>query len=198
VLEALTGERSFPGTLMESVTARLLNDPRIPDTLDPGWRDLLARMTAREPADRPTALEVALAARSIELDDRGPATAGPADSALLGRGLRPAEATAVLPVVRPPSVEATPAPAPSPAPGRARGRTSPQASGGADGSDAPASRAASRRRTATVVVVALLLVVAAALLVRLVAPGADAPPTLPEVEEPLGTHLDDLLQSVTS
>lgn len=172
VLEALTGERTFPGTLMESVTARLLNDPSIPDDLDPAWRDLLARMTARTPGDRPTALDVALAARAIELDGRGTGDTGPGDGTAVGSGRLPADATAVLPVVLPSSVEATPA-------------------------SAPGSGAPRRRRTVTIVVAALLLVLAAVLLVRLVAPGGDTPPTLPAVDEPLGTHLDDLLQSVT-
>jgi serine/threonine protein kinase len=65
ILEALTGVRAFPGTLAESVGARLARDPEIPATLSASWRSLLATMTAREPAARPTALEVAIAARDI-------------------------------------------------------------------------------------------------------------------------------------
>jgi len=55
LLESLTGERAFPGTAVESAMARLATDPSIPDDLNPAWRELLAAMTAREPADRPDA-----------------------------------------------------------------------------------------------------------------------------------------------
>jgi len=58
LLEALTGERAFPGTPVEAAVARLNAAPPMPPSLEPGWRALLARMTHRIPADRPTALEV--------------------------------------------------------------------------------------------------------------------------------------------
>jgi len=66
ILESLTRTRAFPGSLVESVTARLAADPVIPGTLGPAWVSLLSRMTARAPADRPSALEVAEAARDID------------------------------------------------------------------------------------------------------------------------------------
>ncbi|MEP7764651.1 serine/threonine-protein kinase [Sanguibacter sp. 25GB23B1] len=187
LLEALTGERSFPGTLMESVTARLLNDPSIPDTLAPAWRDLLARMTTRVPDARPTALDVALAARAIELDGTGDAGSAAAEPAR-GTAPQPTDATAVLPAVLPSSGGAAATP-PPPAPRRAP--SSPPRS------RAQATHGWSRRRTLAVVFSALALLVAALVLVNITARGGDAPPTLPEVDEPLGTHLDDLLQSVT-
>lgn len=59
LLEALTGERAFPGPPMEAALARLNAAPSMPETLDPGWRALLARMTHRIPENRPTAFEVA-------------------------------------------------------------------------------------------------------------------------------------------
>jgi len=62
LLEALTGERPFPGTGVESVAARLMGDPVFPSRLDPAWTTLLRGMTAREPDARLTALE---AARSL-------------------------------------------------------------------------------------------------------------------------------------
>lgn len=57
--ECLTGRRCFPGTDAESMAARLTSRP---DLSDPGLasrRALLERMTAPDPEDRPTPLEVA-------------------------------------------------------------------------------------------------------------------------------------------
>jgi eukaryotic-like serine/threonine-protein kinase len=65
VLEALTGERVFPGGAVESATARLFRQPTLPDWLDDGWRALLETMTAREPRSRPTAAQVGAACRSL-------------------------------------------------------------------------------------------------------------------------------------
>lgn len=65
VLEALTGVREYPGTPVEAVAARAARDPRIPASLPEDWRGLLGAMTAREPALRPSALEVAVMAREL-------------------------------------------------------------------------------------------------------------------------------------
>ena len=59
LLEALTGKRAFPGTPVEAAVARLNAAPAMPTSLDPAWRELLARMTHRIPENRPTAAEVA-------------------------------------------------------------------------------------------------------------------------------------------
>jgi len=59
LLEALTGERAFTGTPVETALARLQRPPAIPENLPAEWRDLLAGMTATDPADRPTATEAA-------------------------------------------------------------------------------------------------------------------------------------------
>jgi len=59
LLEALTGEREFPGTAVESAVARLSRDPQVPDHLGPDWAELLHAMTAVEPAGRPDAAAVA-------------------------------------------------------------------------------------------------------------------------------------------
>ncbi|MDQ0735383.1 serine/threonine-protein kinase [Arthrobacter agilis] len=64
LLECLTGERAFSGPLVEAALARLLRDPEVPDSLGPEWADLLRRMTARDPARRPDAHDVALQLRS--------------------------------------------------------------------------------------------------------------------------------------
>src|SRR4051795_12205552 len=65
LLECLTGRRPFEGTAMEVAMARLSRDPEVPATLPSGWRTLLPAMTARVPAQRPTAGQVADALRAI-------------------------------------------------------------------------------------------------------------------------------------
>ena len=59
LLEALTGERAFPGSPTEAGFARLQRDPHVPDGLPGGWTPLLRSMTARQPGDRPYAVSVA-------------------------------------------------------------------------------------------------------------------------------------------
>jgi serine/threonine protein kinase len=59
LLEALTGRREFPGAATEAAVARLHRDPEVPDSLPEEWRELLARMMARDAAVRPSADEVA-------------------------------------------------------------------------------------------------------------------------------------------
>ena len=76
LLEALTGDRAFPGTAIESATARLSSDPLIPASLGAGWGTLLTAMTSRDPATRPSATEVAAELRVLEnAVDTGSATA---------------------------------------------------------------------------------------------------------------------------
>jgi serine/threonine protein kinase len=59
LLEALTGRREFPGAATEAAVARLHRDPEVPESLPEEWRELLARMLGRDPAERPSADEVA-------------------------------------------------------------------------------------------------------------------------------------------
>ena len=66
LLESLTGERAFAQDgIREAVVARLTTDPDIPASVGEGWMSLLRAMTAREPADRPTALEVVIRVRDM-------------------------------------------------------------------------------------------------------------------------------------
>lgn len=67
MLESLTGVRAFTGTVIEAVSARLARDPQIPATVPVGWVELLSQMTARDPAQRPNALEVITAGRRLAL-----------------------------------------------------------------------------------------------------------------------------------
>ena len=70
LLECLTGVRSFPGPPLPSALARLLHAPDIPAGVDPQWASLLAAMTATDPANRPSAREVAMALDEIILSER--------------------------------------------------------------------------------------------------------------------------------
>ncbi|WP_159618446.1 serine/threonine-protein kinase [Arthrobacter zhaoguopingii] len=63
LLECLTGDKAFPGPVVEAALARLLRDPEIPEWLGADWASLLTSMTARNPQDRPDAHEVALLLR---------------------------------------------------------------------------------------------------------------------------------------
>ena len=66
LLEALTGERVFGQSVVhEAALARLTQDPDIPGSLGYGWKSLLTGMTARDPQERPTALEVAAASHDL-------------------------------------------------------------------------------------------------------------------------------------
>jgi eukaryotic-like serine/threonine-protein kinase len=57
LLEALTGRMPFPGSVIYSALMRLDHDPQIPADTPEGLADILRRMTARDPAARPTAAE---------------------------------------------------------------------------------------------------------------------------------------------
>ena len=61
LLEALTGQRVYPGAPTPAALARLAAPPRLPDDLPAEWLTLLERMTALDPADRPTGEQTAAA-----------------------------------------------------------------------------------------------------------------------------------------
>ena len=67
LLECFTGQMEYPGTAAESLAARLGRDPVVPPTIPDGWSALLKTMVDRDPAVRPSAIEVAR--RSAELSD---------------------------------------------------------------------------------------------------------------------------------
>lgn len=64
LLEALTGKREYGGTDLEAVQERLRRPPRLLAEVSPRWAALLGAMTALDPADRPSAAEVAERLRS--------------------------------------------------------------------------------------------------------------------------------------
>jgi hypothetical protein len=104
LFECVTGRRPFEGTAVEVAMARLARAPEIPADLPTDWRTLLTTMTVRDPADRPTAAQVAEALRLI------------ADGASLENtvALVPPPAVAAT-TVMPPATEATQAMTPAPA-----------------------------------------------------------------------------------
>ncbi len=93
LLEALTGERVYPGPPTQAAPARLQRPPRLPDGLPQELSDLLRRMTATEPEDRPGAVEVAEVLRQLGgAPDSSSGTATP-------RPAVPTDATRVMPVL---------------------------------------------------------------------------------------------------
>jgi serine/threonine protein kinase len=60
LLECFTRTIAFPGDVVDSALARLQTEPPIPPELPDGWSALLNRMTARDPAGRPTAAQLSI------------------------------------------------------------------------------------------------------------------------------------------
>ncbi len=58
LLEALTGQRPFPGRGVEAAVVRVHQAPPIPGWVPPEWQGLLRDMTAIAPSDRPDAATV--------------------------------------------------------------------------------------------------------------------------------------------
>jgi len=216
LLESLTATRSYPGTAIESAMARLQRQPEIPANLGAGWVDVLTGMTARDPAERLSSADAAVLLRDLvpggspgtartgtaqQVDAptalmAAPATAGPADGTA-ATALYPArsgdEPTRVLPHADTTDRTAQTAQTAqterfSPVP------PAPAASTGT----AAASGTARRSRRGPLLIGLLLAVAAAIALVFLVQPsdpGAE-PPTYPAVDGDLGTHLQQLQESV--
>ncbi|WP_410574936.1 protein kinase domain-containing protein [Amycolatopsis sp. cmx-4-61] len=120
LLECLTAEREYPGTLAESAMARLHRAPRIPAGLPKPLAHTLSVMTAREPADRPAAEQIpqllrqapaVLSSTPVPVPDATPAPPPKRRTPAAAGGLAAAAAAAVLAVVltRPDVPEDTPA-----------------------------------------------------------------------------------------
>lgn len=201
VIEALTGERPFGAmAAQEALAARLGRDPEVPEWLGPQWSVLLSAMTARDPEARPTALEVARAAR--ELDSAVVESADPdatVASPIAGRGAarraqppaQIADETAATKVFGVETGAASPMSTAIPPPPSAPV---------SDQADQPDSR--TRRRwvmPGVIGFVALIVAVAVAASVWTSLSSGEAPesPTLPAVEEPLNSDLQELLETVT-
>jgi serine/threonine protein kinase len=172
LLESLTGRREFPGSMVESVSARLARDPVIPASLGQEWHSLLTAMTARTASDRPTASEVAAIARP---DGQRPTTT---DAPTVRMPERRFEAATEQYDELPATKVLNPSPA-RPVASRAR-------------------RGSRRLWLFTAGAVVLVLVVLAIALSSIHGGPTPAPTsTLPAVSGPLGEHLGQLMKAVT-
>lgn len=108
LLECFTRQVEFPGNQIESGVARLHRNPVIPDSVGAGWKVLLAAMTARQPADRPTAAEAATALQRLALqDDTHAASVTTADLAPTERNVSSSRTTVPPPLTpHPPTAAA--------------------------------------------------------------------------------------------
>lgn len=193
--EAATATRAFaPALGNEQLFARLNRDPDLPATLTPRWRELLVGMLARDPAARPTALDVLLALRSpagpvappsaaaapVEVGDAAPR----APRAVTTTG----EPTAPLPPLLPPP-HPLPDVAASPSRQSLRARPRPRRS----------RRAVSTLwlTAATVVIVGSLVTWGAVGGVPTVAPTPSPPPAATDIAEPdpRETSVDDAAET---
>ena len=84
LLESLTGERAFaqPG-VHEAALARLTQSPAVPGSLGYGWKSLLTAMTASDPQERPTAMEVVTASRGLSSESDAQAESTAAETGAL-------------------------------------------------------------------------------------------------------------------
>ncbi|TDN92126.1 serine/threonine-protein kinase [Microbacterium sp. BK668] len=200
LLEALTGRRAFAESVgHEAIVARLTVSPTIPPSLPATWRALLAAMTASNPERRPTALQVALAA--TELREPRPSTGevlaafmDPVDTAPHSIGTEPVSVAPAAPhTPQPQSPASTPA---ATDPTRTQLLDPGQPAAPARHRQPPHRRAGILALAA--VVVALALAVAIGVGIAVSAGSQPEPaPSLPVVDQPLGTHLQDLLDEVT-
>ena len=178
LLECLTGLRAYPGTAVESAMARLQRQPEIPNALGRDWTEVLAAMTARDTADRPTAAEASLLLRALATGTEDQAVA---TLVLPASTVSDAAPTEVL--------TADPAPKPKPATAAISWKQT-----GTKPAKATRSRRTILWTTAATLVVAVIAL--GALFLRDGAEPAVVPPNYPAVDGTLGTHLEQLQKSV--
>jgi eukaryotic-like serine/threonine-protein kinase len=219
LLEGVTGATAFPGSPIESATARLARDPVVPGSLGYGWKSLLTAMTRRNPAERPTALDVVLRAQALLAGDveeaptevAGVATTPVRPAASTPAPAVPATASPIVPVPAAPVDESDVATRVLPLDDRFDQHfddllDEPRAP--ATASVPPAAVATGDRVLAwlrarpllTLVLAALAAILLAVVLLLVLMPGAPSPesaPPLPTTGEPLHTHLQRLLESVS-
>jgi len=210
LLEALTGEEAFPGNTIETIGVRLNHAPAVPETLGEDWAKLLANMTALDAEHRPPPMEAAVALRELARSHEGTeanriAPIGTPDSpengAVGGTALQATKqytavvtgATEVLNrseaprrvsthVENSPSSPSTPSTASKPK------------------TTAPARTLGAIRKKPIGFAIAAVLVIAATIgavaLSNSQPPAGPAAPTYPAVSGTLGTHLEQLQESV--
>ena len=218
LLESLTGTRSYPGTAIESAMARLQRQPEIPEELGAEWGAVLAGMTARDPAERLSSADAAVRLR--DLVPAGSAGAGPgpdpasadAPTELLTAAAEGTAATTLLPAA---TAEGTAATKLFPAatgneptqvltrseaelPTEQTAKTERLSPVTPPARPNPARRSRPRVRRRPLIIGALVAVAAVIALVFALQPTdpAPEPPAYPAVDGDLGTHLQQLQESV--
>jgi serine/threonine protein kinase len=201
LLEALSGRRAFPQqTPVEAISVRLSTPPDIPGDWGYGWRSLLTAMTAIDPHERPTALEVSARGRDLDVGEMDPGATGLVSPAVAKplADARAADATKVLPTMPPPPPlpQRTPSPASTAPTALLTGKVAKEAKDAAPPHPDPRSR-----RWWAIVLAAAgvgLVALVASLTLWSGLASAPAPATeLPQLEEPLGTHLQELMEEVS-
>lgn len=189
LLEALTGERGFPQTSVhEAAVVRLTQDPAIAPGVSPEWVALIRRMTNRDPAERPTARELVSLVAGLESAHDAPTRA---DAATAPLDRRAAEG----PTLELSKTRISPIDTDSVACHTVAIDSPEQSAPLADISTGGAGK--SRWRVAAAVVL-VAIIVAIAIIAFGVGASPDAPvPILPALEEPVNTHLQQLLDSVS-
>jgi hypothetical protein len=186
----------FAGPGQEAALAPITRDPEIPDDLDPILAETLIAMTARVPANRPTAHEVALALRGIRRLGDFRASDDPendATAALLAGMPDTAAATKLMPAAEMSGTASTALLEP---------RTAGTLSANEETASVPSPAPAKRRRPRVVasVVAAVVAVIAAVIVAVVIAVSGSPDPTpveYPEVPGTIGEHLSELQDSVT-
>lgn len=191
LLEALTGKRGFPQTSVhEAAVVRLTQDPLIPPSVSGEWAELIRRMTSREPAQRPTARELVSLVAGLDDAQHTPKRQDVA-TAPLDRG-ETAGSTLELAMTRTAPIER------EPAAGRTVAMDSPEQTAPSTDVSTGGARNALWRVVAAAVLVTVIVALAVAVIAFGVAGSPDAPvPTLPALEEPVNTHIQQLLDAVS-
>ncbi|SEB70104.1 Serine/threonine protein kinase [Paramicrobacterium humi] len=202
LLEALTGRRAYPQPdRNEALFARLNEAPEIPGSLGYEWKSLLTAMTATDPDDRPTALEVAAAVRTMNTNNASPVDPD-ITSAMTAPVMADADA-ADAPTVRFDNAETPTKPAPvTPSSTGDEPRTDSTPATAPSTADSPETRNPRRALRRWILVAVLVLIVAAVIAGLVLWPmlqsgGTASAPDLPTLPAPLSTHLDQLMKEVS-
>jgi hypothetical protein len=108
LLESLTGQRAYPhASGIGAVMARLVEPPKIPSGVGAEWSALLTRMTSSDPAERPTAREVATIATELRKSAKPAPMVEAAPAPVVAAVDQPTQAMPAAPVV--PAVSVAPA-----------------------------------------------------------------------------------------
>lgn len=199
LLESLTGEKAYPGTMVESIAAKISTDPQIPSAFGYEWKSLLTAMTARAPEARPSAWDVAESARGLidHADPDGPAITG----MIAANDAAADDLTEVIHVGMVDAID----PESDTGPGQnsdtdlTRTALLPTSAERQDEGEALTAVPRKRRTVWIVLGVILVILIAAAVIYFVVSSGQSQPPapSLPTVGGQLGEHLRELMRSVT-